>query len=44
MKTKFIKFLGVMLVALFMVSCGGGTEEPQITSKNLKAFKFFDVI
>lgn len=37
MKTKFVKFLGVMLVALFMVSCGGGTEEPQITSKNLKA-------
>ena len=37
MKTKFVKFLGVMLVALFMVSCGGGTEEPQITSKDLKA-------
>ena len=34
MKTKLVKVLGIMLVALFMVSCG---EKETITSKNIKA-------
>lgn len=34
MKTKLVKVLGIILVALFMVSCG---EKETITSKNLKA-------
>ena len=33
MKTKFIKFMGVMLIALFMVSCGG---KETVTSKKIK--------
>ena len=34
MKTKLVKVLGIMLVALFMVSCG---EKETITSKKVKA-------
>ena len=34
MKTKLVKVLGIILVALFMVSCG---EKETITSKNVKA-------
>lgn len=34
MKTKLVKVLGIILVSLFMVSCG---EKETITSKNVKA-------
>lgn len=34
MKTKFVKVLGVVLVALFMISCGGKPEGSSQNSNN----------